>query len=269
MVKLIVLDIDDTLLDDKGSISQETKDVIKKTMDDYKVNVTLATGRMFVSARHIAEQIGVTAPVITYQGALIKTLSDSRTLYEQAIDSSAVKAVMQYAEQKSYHLHVYSGDVLYVKEANEKVRKYSDMHGVPYVVQPDFHALLEAPMTKMLIFEESDVVHQAWLELSEQLQGQCYVTKSKPYFLEIMHHEVNKGTALRMLCGYLGYELSDVMAIGDGWNDKDMLKAAGLAVAMGNAADEVKLLADDVTDTNNAEGVSKAIRKHIWQANVT
>ncbi|KIL37127.1 hydrolase [Cohnella kolymensis] len=263
MYKVVVLDIDDTLLSDSGQISDETKDVIQQIIHRNKITVVLATGRMFVSAQKIAAELGVEAPIIAYQGALVKSQSDGRVLYERVVDPASVKSIIEYAESKHFHLHIYSKDVLYVKEENDKVRRYSDMHGAPYTVIPDFYELIESPVSKMLLFEEPETLDQAIRELLPTLKESCYLTKSKPFFLEILHREVNKGEALRMFLKDQQCSQSEVLAIGDSWNDKELFKAAGFTIAMGNAIEELKEAADYVTSTNNDDGVRKALEKFI------
>ena len=261
MYKLVLIDIDDTLLNDSREISPDTKTIIKKAQER-NVTISLATGRMYVSARQIADEIGGNIPLITYQGALIKDL-DGNVLCEWSVPSGVIEKVIHYCQEGDYHLHIYSGDKLYVKERNQKVEFYAEMHKVSYNVEPNFEYFIKEPVTKMVIFEDPDVIDKIIIELSACIGETAYITKSKPFFLEILHPDASKANAVEILCKYCRCDVSEVIAIGDSWNDIGMLEKVGLAVAMGNAVEELKIKADVITSSNNEEGVRKVIEEYI------
>ncbi len=262
MYRMITIDIDDTLLNDRRQISEGNRRALKAAIDR-GVTVSLATGRMHRSARQVAEQIGLQAPVISYQGALIKNWPDDATLYERSVPASAAHRVDEFCRRQGFHLQVYSDDVLYVKEEGEKIRHYIQISNVPFKVEPDFTRLLDRPLTKLLIYEEPAVLDQIAQELRPILGDEVHITKSKPFFLEFMHKQGTKGQALRFLSAHFGYDLSEVMAIGDSWNDHDMLQTAGLGVAVANAVEPLKRIADEITLSNNEDGVKHIVEKYI------
>jgi Cof subfamily protein (haloacid dehalogenase superfamily) len=261
MYKLVVIDIDDTLLNDNGMISARTKAALNKAQEQ-NVTIALATGRMFVSAKKIADQIGGKIPLITYQGALIKE-SNGNVLSERIMPSEVIEKVIDYCQAWNYHLQMYSGDKLLVKEKNEKVEFYTKMHSVSFNIEPNFHQFIEKPVNKMVIFEKEFIIDQIQTELSKAIGENCYITKSKPYFLEILNTNATKANAIRILCDHLGYDLSNVIGIGDGWNDIGLLKNVGLPVAMGNAVEDLKKIAKVITSSNNEDGVGKVIETYV------
>lgn len=115
----------------------------------------------------------------------------------------------------------------------------------------------------MLIIDEPEVLDELIPELRVLLGNEVHITKSKPHFLEIMHHEGTKGHALTFLANHFGCELSETIAIGDSWNDHEMLECAGLGIAMENAIPDLKKLADYITRSNNEDGVKHAIDKFV------
>ncbi|MFD2610999.1 Cof-type HAD-IIB family hydrolase [Paenibacillus gansuensis] len=265
MYKLITIDIDDTLLNDDLQVTEGTKQAMEKAIER-GVTVTLATGRMYDSAQKIARQINLNVPLITYQGALIKNLLDEQVLYERYVPEDAAAELYQYCEEHGYHLQVYIDDVLYSKEDNQKVRDYCALSKVPYRVEPDFKSLLGRPFAKMLIIDEPDLLDRVAVELKEIIGDRTHITKSKAHYLEIMHKEGTKGHAVEFLARHLNLDLSQVIAIGDAWNDREMLETAGLGVAMGNAIEPLKEIAGYVTLSNNEEGVKHVIEKFVLNA---
>ncbi|MFD1957403.1 Cof-type HAD-IIB family hydrolase [Paenibacillus thailandensis] len=264
MYKLIAIDIDDTLLDDSLTVTEGTKQAMEEAIRQ-GVTVTLATGRMFASAQKIARQIELNVPIITYQGALVKTLLDGKALYERFVPADAARELFAFTEERGLHLQLYADDILYTKEDNDKIRKYSKLTNIPYVVEPDYEKLVEQPTPKMLIIDDPDYLDRLIPELKALIGDRTHITKSKPHYLEIMHKEGTKGHALRFLASHIGCTMEQTIAIGDAWNDHEMIESAGLGVAMGNAIPALKEIADYVTRTNNEEGVRHVIEKFILQ----
>lgn len=264
MYTMLAIDIDDTLITDEKEITEGTKQALAAAVAQ-GVKVTLATGRMYASAKQLADQLGLNVPIITYQGALVKNAIDGRVLYERTVPEDAAKQIFDYCEANGLHLQTYLDDVLYVKEDNDKARAYAQLSNIPYTVHPDFRELASKPSTKLLLIDDPARLDEVALELRSLLGAAVHITKSKPHFLEIMHPEGTKGHALTYLAEHFGLELSGAIAIGDSWNDREMLEVAGLGVAMGNAVESLKDIADYVTYGNNEEGVKHVVEKYILQ----
>lgn len=262
--KMLVIDVDDTLITDNRIITEPTKQALDEAMKQ-GIIVTLATGRMYASAKNIAGQLEINVPLITYQGSLVKNLLDGEVLYERSVPRETAQFLLEYALQNDLHIQAYVDDTLYAMEDNEKVKKYAELSGVPYTIEPDFAALLEQPSTKILYFEEPERVNAIQKALTGRIGEAVHITTSKPYFLEFLHKEGTKGHALQFLANRFGCQLDEVIAIGDGWNDREMIQIAGLGVAMSNAVDELKRIADYITLSNNKDGVKHVIDKFILQ----
>ncbi|HEX7056523.1 MAG TPA: Cof-type HAD-IIB family hydrolase [Bacilli bacterium] len=260
--KMIAIDIDDTLLNDELAIPPETRQALAKAKAR-GVEVTLATGRMFASAKQIAARLELNVPIITYQGALVKTVPDEETLYFRPVPEAIAREVFAWVQKHGLHLQVYCDDVLYTREHNEKVTAYARQSNIPFVVEPDFARLLKLPITKMLMIDEPATLDRLKPDLERLLGASAHVTKSKPNYLEVMHPEGTKGSALSFLARHFGCAMEQVIAIGDSWNDRDMIEAAGLGVAMANAVPQLKQIADYVTLSNNEQGVKHVIETFI------
>jgi len=262
MYKLIAIDIDDTLLTDDLIVTDGTRAALAAAAEQ-GVFVTLATGRMFPSAKKIAAQIELNVPIITYQGSLIKTLFDEQVLYERSVPTDAARELYQFCQEHKLHLQLYIDDVLYVEEDNDKARGYSALSKIPFVVEPNFDELLKRPSTKMLIIDEPDYLDQVAEQLKGLIGETVHITKSKPHYLEFTHKEGTKGHAISFMAEHIGCSLDEVIAIGDSWNDHEMIEVAGLGVAMGNALPKLKEIADYVTASNNDEGVRQVIEQFV------
>lgn len=264
MYRLVAIDLDDTLLDNSGNISPSTKAALAEAAAR-NVAITLATGRMYASARAVARQLALDAPLITYQGSLVKQMS-GEVLYERHVPAEAVQQIHQTCSERGLHLQAYVNDVLYVPEDNDKARAYSANSNIPFVVAADFAAVLRQPQTKLLIIDEPAVLDNLQCHFKTSLGDRVQITKSKPHFLEFTHPEGTKGHALRFLAAHVGCTMDQTIAIGDSWNDRDMVEAAGLGVAMGNAVPSLKQVADYVAPGNDEEGVRHVIERFVLRA---
>ncbi|PLT44991.1 HAD-superfamily hydrolase, subfamily IIB [Paenibacillus pasadenensis] len=262
MYKLIAIDVDDTLLNDDLEVTPATRDALAAALER-GVTVTLATGRMFASARQVAEGLALNVPIITYQGSLVKTLLDGQVLYERYVPADAAAELDRFCTERGLHLQLYVDDRLYVREDNDKVKAYARQSNIPYVVEPDFGSLLSRPLLKMLVIDEPALLDRIAAELQPLLGSRMHITKSKPHYLEFMHKEGTKGHALRFMAEHVGCSLDETIAMGDAWNDREMLMEAGLGVAMANAQPALKELADYVTLSNNEDGVAHVVEKFI------
>ncbi|MFD0714768.1 Cof-type HAD-IIB family hydrolase [Paenibacillus sp. GCM10027626] len=262
MYKLIAIDIDDTLLTDDLTVTEGTKAALAAAAEQ-GVFVTLATGRMFPSAKKIAAQIELNVPIITYQGSLVKTLFDEQVLYERSVPEDAARELYQFCQDNGLHLQLYIEDQLYVEEDNDKIKGYSALSKIPYIVEPDFDRLIGQPSTKMLIIDDPDKLDRIAEQLAPVIGDRVHITKSKPHYLEFMHKEGTKGHAIQFMASHIGCTMDQVIAIGDSWNDHEMIEVAGLGVAMDNALPKLKDIANYVTRSNNDEGVRHVIEKFV------
>ncbi|WP_123041741.1 Cof-type HAD-IIB family hydrolase [Cohnella candidum] len=262
--RLMAVDLDDTLLTDDLTVTESTKKAMKRAIAE-GFHLTIATGRMFDSAQQIAKQVGLNVPIITYQGSLIKNLLDEQVLYERSVPADAAARLYEYCKQHGLHLQTYIDDKLYAPEENDRLKAYAKQSNIPYTIVPDFAALLAGSpkQTKMIIIDEPERLDAIKPELAELMGPEVHLTKSKSHYLEFLHREGTKGHALRFLAAHYDIPLEETIAVGDAWNDREMIEAAGLGVAMANAVPALKELADFVTLSNNEDGVRHVLEKFV------
>jgi Cof subfamily protein (haloacid dehalogenase superfamily) len=262
LIKLVAIDLDDTLLDNSLRISPRAREAIRMAMER-GVTVTVATGRMFRSALPYAQQLNLDVPIITYNGALIKTSLTQETLLHQPIDKVTADALLKLFKQNGWYIQAYVNDNLYVKEEDENTRYYESIAGVKAVPIGDkIYSLPEVP-TKLLAIAQPDKLREIHDIIKELFGEKVYAALSKPTYLEILNPQVNKGIALAFLAQRLGISREEIMAVGDSANDLDMIEYAGWGVAMGNAINKVRKTAQTVTGANDADGVAEAIEKYV------
>lgn len=261
-IKLVAVDLDDTLLDNNLAVSPRTADVIRRAVAG-GATVTVATGRMFCSARPYARQLELDVPLITYNGAMIRRSISEETLLHKPLDADTARQVLAFFKDRGLYIQVYLDDKLYVRDFDDNARLYEKLAGVTAIpVGEELYSPAGAP-TKLLALAEPAQIGEIGAEVRETFGDKLYVAASKPFYLEMTNPTVNKGVALAYLAGHLGVRQEEVMAVGDSSNDMDMLAYAGLGVAMGNAAPAVKAAANAVTGANDADGVAEAIEKYV------
>ncbi|RUS45420.1 Cof-type HAD-IIB family hydrolase [Cohnella sp. AR92] len=263
--RLIAMDLDDTLLTDDLTVSEKTRSAMAEAIAQ-GAHLTIATGRMFASAKRVAAQVGLNVPIITYQGSLIRNLLDEEVLYERSVPYEKVRFLYEYTRKHNLHLQTYINDQLYSFDNGDKLAAYAKQSGIPYIVEPELDRLPEGNHTKLIIIDDPAKL-DALIPVLRPLLGEgVHLTKSKANYLEFLHPEGTKGHALRFLAAHYGFPMEETIAIGDAWNDHEMIEAAGLGVAMANAIPELKNIANYVTLSNNDDGVAHVLEKFVLQA---
>ena len=262
MYKLVALDLDGTLLTDDHQITPNTVNAIQQAVES-GVIVTIATGRMFPSAKKFAEQLKLNVPLITYQGAVIKDVEEKNVWFERLVSPAISKRLIEIADEQNVHLQVYQDDVLYSKEDDEEIKGYSKAADVPYTKVDHLKDLAVDGFTKLLFIADPMYLDRLEIDLKAEFGEDAHIAKSKPNYLEVTHPEANKGVALLHLAKELNIQPSEIIGMGDNFNDYELITTAGLGIAMGNGVDELKSVADYITRSNNDEGVLHAFEKFV------
>lgn len=261
-IKLVALDLDDTLLDSKLAISPRACAAIRQAVAK-GVTVTIATGRMYSSALPYAKQLELDVPLITYNGALIKACLSGETLLHRPVDQDLAREALALCRERGWYIQTYMDDTLYVKELDEHAAYYAKFSGRPAVPIGDRLYAAEVAPTKMLCMSTQEGIAEMYHTFKETFGSKLTLAISKPTFMEITHPEANKGRALAFLADKLRIKQEEIMAIGDSGNDVDMITYAGWGVAMGNASPAVKAIARLETLANDADGVAEAIENYV------
>ncbi|MCA1057193.1 Cof-type HAD-IIB family hydrolase [Rossellomorea aquimaris] len=263
--KMIVLDLDDTLLRDDQTISDRTKKAILQAQEE-GVKVVLASGRPTYGMRWVADELQLDhygSYILPFNGSKIINYKSNEEMYSRALSAETAHRLYDLSKREGVGILTYSEDAILVEEPDEFADIESRLTGLPVEVVPDFKEAVKGPVVKALMLKEADRLKEVEVKLQEELDGELSVMRSKPYFLEFTQLGVTKGATLDYLIEPLGIKREEVIAIGDSYNDLTMLEFAGLGVAMGNAPDDIKEKADHVTSSNMDDGVAEVVEKFV------
>lgn len=268
-IRLLILDIDGTIAGQSNAVSPGVCAALEAVMAR-GILVAIATGRMYCSAQRFRDQIRSREPIIAYNGAWIQHPETGDRLLHRPVPPERLAELLDLADHPDWvdkiDVHVYHDDRLYVREITLQTESYMARSGLPAHPVGDLRQLLDRPLTKLLMLCADT---EAIATLLTQCQtayppDHLYITQSSPTFLEFTHPQASKGHAVTHLAqDHYGFDLQEVMAIGDNYNDLDMLQAVGLGIAMGDAPEAVKAAADWVAPSVEADGVAVAVQKFL------
>ncbi|EOT44067.1 MULTISPECIES: sugar-phosphatase [Enterococcus] len=266
-IKLVAIDIDGTLLNSASQLTTGVKEALQKAKEK-GVYIVLCTGRPLPGVKEYLNTLDLLSAddyVITYNGSLVQNVATQQTVFSANLTKSDYLKVNYMAQKLGVHLHVSGVDAIFT--ANRNISPYT-VHESALVHMPikyrtsDEMVHNDYDMIKMMMIDEPEILDHAITQLPLDFKEQYTIVKSAPFYLEILHKGANKGIALAKLAEHLNIKQAEVMAIGDNENDMAMLEYAGIGVAMQNAVEKTKAVADYVTTASNDEdGVKEAIEK--------
>ena len=267
--KAIFLDLDGTLLTDDKKVPEANRIAIEKMLGEGN-SVVIATGRPLSSAVIQAERLGLTEPgcfLIAYNGGILYDTSERKEIFRATLNLELVRKVFEEANRRGIHIQTYRGTKVIVEPRCEdrEIELYFSRILMEYEVIQDIGQLDEEPV-KMLIIDLDDktplVEFMRWI--SSWADDRIDTFFSNDEYVEIVPKGMNKGNAIRKMAELLDIPVENTIAAGDAANDITMLQAAGVGCAMRNAADEVKLVADYITEKdNNSGGVAEIINRFV------
>ncbi|MDW8681386.1 Cof-type HAD-IIB family hydrolase [Streptococcus suis] len=268
MIKLIALDMDGTLLNENKELMQPQIDAIHQAVKA-GVIVVLCTGRPLVGVKPFVQQLGFDKEdeyIIVNNGCSTHSTKDWSLIDWEELSAEDVRYLAGFTENDDVQISLFDEEDYFVlaEKANDRVNLDASLVGMtPQPIDLD-----EATSGKHRFFEAMFVGEKEHIDAFENqhnpVLSQGYSTvRSQDYLLEILPNGASKATGLKKLADRLGILPEEIMAMGDANNDLEMIEFAGLGIAMGNANEQVKAIAQDITDTNENNGVAKAIEKHI------
>lgn len=262
-IRLLAIDLDGTLVNHQ--LEMNPRDVAAvKAASAAGVTVVLATGRMFKSSMRYAEPLGLSGPIINYQGAVVRDISSGEVWYRCELAVPLQQRVLALAEPRDWHVNVYVNEVVYTSRERPEADLYARVAMVPYEVVGSLSKWVHQDATKMVLvsLDPADVPTRIE-ELSKWMGDSARVTRSLDWFTEVVDVGVSKSKALGIVADRLGVKQEEVCAIGDNLNDEDMVGWAGLGVAMGNAPQALKSIAKYVTAPISEAGVAQVIERFV------
>jgi len=264
-IRILALDLDDTLLHSDLSISYQSRNAIKRT-GQAGVTIVLASGRVPEAMDRYSRLLGLDKRpgyLVCNNGALILESHTGNIIHEARINPQIALTVCDLAGAEGFPVQIYEDDVIYISRENEYSGYDQRQTGLRQVVVENFRAMVGEGCYKLIIPGDPMLLGSVENFIRSHLGNDVTLFTSRPYLLEILPAKTDKGTALARIAKILGVSADETMAIGDSMNDEAMIRWAGIGVAMANADERIKCIADLVTDhTNDDDGVAEVIEKY-------
>jgi len=263
-IRLIALDIDGTLLNSRHEMSERTRKAIKAAIDK-GVQIIIATGKTRNAVKYVHDQLGVPLMGIFLQG-LATHSADGAVMYQQTLDAQIARQIVTYADDRGFTVIAYHGERLMMrafhKDAEEATTQYHEP--LPEVVGPLQNMLGTVPINKLLIVGDPRAITALRWQLNVQHGGSIRLMQAGlANMLEVLPPGSSKGAALKTLLRDLKIAPEHVMAMGDAENDIEMIKLAGVGIAMGHAAQKVKDAARYIAKTHDEDGVAEMVERYV------
>lgn len=265
--KLLVLDVDGTLLNNAKEISKRTLASLLK-VQQMGIRIVLASGRPTYGLLPLAKTLELGnygGFIVSYNGCQIINAQNGEILFERRINPEMLPYLEKKARKNDFAIFTYHDDtILTDSPENEHIRNEAQLNNLRIIPEDEFSIAVDfAPCKCMLVSDDEDALTGLEEHWKRRLNGALDVFRSEPYFLEVVPCGIDKANALGVLLEQLGVTREEVVAIGDGVCDVTMLQIAGMGVAMGHSQDSVKVCADYVTASNEEDGVALAAEKII------
>jgi Cof subfamily protein (haloacid dehalogenase superfamily) len=261
--KLIALDLDGTLLDSSLKLSDTNTAALRRALDR-GVQVVFATSRWFGLAKRTADRLGIDTPLICSNGALIKRPSDGAELLHLYLDQELAREVTALGDQRGWEMFTTVGDATYMKMRPGVIPE--KLPAGLRVADRQSDRVAEGQPTCVLVFG-TDAVDEISQRFLPAYNGRANFSLNRPqnlpHYVVLTHPQADKARALELVCRELAVPRDEVMAMGDSESDLEMLRWAGLGIAMRNAPDEVQRAALHIAPSNDEDGVAWAVERFV------
>ncbi|WP_455543059.1 sugar-phosphatase [Intestinibacter sp.] len=265
--KLIALDIDGTLLNSSHQITDNVKQAIKESKEK-GVKVVLCTGRPLKGVEDFLEELNLNEEgdyVSTFNGALVQDAYTGEPISHLTLGYNDLCDLYNLSLEVGSRSHFYDTRTVYTfnKDVSDYTITEAYLTGAHLNVTELDKISEDIEMSKFMMIDHPEILDECIKKIPEEYYERYTIVRSMPFFLEFLNKNANKGAGIGLLSQKLGINQDEVICVGDAGNDKHMIEYAGLGVAMGNATDEIKEIANYVTKTNDEDGVAHVINKFI------
>ncbi|MGT2637424.1 sugar-phosphatase [Streptococcus ratti] len=264
-IKLVAVDIDGTLLNNKREITPDVFAAIQEAKKE-GVKIVIATGRPIAGVTDLLEELNLRNHgdyVITFNGGLVQDTT-GEVLVKEPLAYDDYLDIELLSRKLGVHMHAITKEGIYT--ANRNIGKYT-VHEASLVNMPVYYRtpeeMVDKEIVKIMMIDEPDILAAAITNIPDSFYQHYTIVRSRPFYLELMNKKVSKGTAVAHLAQKLGLSKDETMAIGDEENDRTMLEAVGNPVVMENGIPELKKIAKYITKSNDDSGVAYAIKKWV------
>lgn len=264
--KLLVLDLDGTLTNQKKEITPYTRDTLKKAQEA-GVRIVLASGRPTYGVAPLADLLELDkygGYILSYNGGEIIDWKTGEMMYKNLLDPAVLPHLYSCAKEHGFSILSYDGKYVLTEYPEDKyVQHEARLNKMEIKKVDNFLKAISHPIAKCLIVGDPQPLAALEIKMAEQLKDKMGVFRSEPFFLELVPKGIDKALSLGVLLQEIGLVREEMIAIGDGYNDLSMIQFAGMGIAMSNAQQVVKDNADFITLSNEEDGVAYAVNKFI------
>lgn len=269
--KMVAVDMDGTLLKDNKEVSEANREAIRKACEA-GVKIVICTGRIFTSAKAYAKLIGSVAPIIASNGAYIREKDKENPVYEKKLEKEDLLKIVMIAKENGFFPHIYTTNTIYTEKLIFSSKNYaawneslSEKDRVIIEIVEDLEEHIKEGKHSYIkaVVMCDDIEKLKWLRSKILEETKVAIMSSVPNNIEITAFGTSKGDGVKRLADFYGISSEEVICIGDNENDISMIEYAGLGVAMENSPQDIKAIADYITDTNENDGVAKVIETFI------
>lgn len=262
--KMLVLDLDDTLLRDDYSISTRNKDLLLQAQQK-GVKVVLASGRPTPAMNRYADELQLAdydSYMISFNGAVVTSMKQNEVIFETALTQSEVHDLYDFSIENDVHIITYSEKGIVSETNSEYIDVELKLTGIPHHKVPSFKSEVKGSAVKCILLENPEYLK----DIEKKLKAECSglsVARSKPFFLEVMPKGIDKAASIHFLAEKLGIHKNDIIAVGNAGNDLSMVQYAGLGIWVNNVDDDLRHHADFIVSSNNDDGVAEVVERFI------
>lgn len=261
-IKLLALDIDDTLVDSSLIISKKNVEAVRAAYQK-GVKILLCTGRGYWASRAIRQTLDISELLVCFGGAIVVNRDDGKVVHASYLDPKDAKFTLNIATSLGLHAQIYQGDTVLFREENEFTRRYTAHLSLPFEVVPDLLEREYDNVPKVLVYSMPEHEQENVEKLKKLLPTVLHVSSSKPGFIEIGANRATKGQSLQWVAQQWRIKQSEIAALGDNTLDLDMIQWAGCGCCMANGNPIVKQEADMILPSCQEDGVAYFIEKFI------
>lgn len=265
--KMIVTDLDDTLLNSQGKISTKDKSAIIKAQEA-GIKFVLASGRPTYAMKDLAKELDLAkygSYILSYNGSIITDCKTDKNILEETLTHEEIHTLYDFSKRKNVEIITYLDDTIISESYSSYIEVEVDLTKMPFEKVKNFKQTINKDCVKCILLEDPTYLSTVEKDLKNELGKDFSIAISKPFFLEVTKLGVDKGSSLLKLANLIGINIEEVIVVGDSYNDLPMLKVAGLAACVENAKPEIKDICKFITTSNNNNGMANLIEKLIFK----
>ncbi len=266
-IKIVVFDLDGTLLADNGTIGEDTRTLIRK-LKEYDVRFTFATGRLHSAITYMAEDLDLKVPLVSLDGSLIKSYPEGNTLFESFVQKKHVKKALDFVKKYTLNIALCHADAIYYTEENYIITQLMEKFGARYEQVDSYDDYFDKTLEISIAGDNKNFMKYIWERMSFPysfgLKSSYFKSHRHDniYYIEIRKKNASKGGGVLRLLKYLKLKPNEAAVVGDWYNDISLFKTKAYKVALANAVPEIKRMADLITERNNNEdGTAEFLEK--------